>query len=59
MGAPGMEEYTPQFAGWAGQWQEACQKGGATYQAVGLDASETASDRDQLEKALADMSRVK
>lgn len=54
VGAPGLDEYAPQFAQWAGQWQQACRKGGATYQAVGLDTSEPSSDRDRLKQALAE-----
>ena len=54
VGAPGTAEYAEQFTEWAGLWEKTCQKGGAAYRVVGLDESETACDREILERGLTD-----
>jgi len=58
VGAPGAVEYAAQFAQWAGQWEKACQRGGASYWVMGLDPSEAVSDKELLKEALADQAAI-
>ncbi len=54
VGAEGSEEYGEMFRAWAGNWQQACDTGGATCVTIGLeDQSGKPSDRERLEKLLA------
>lgn len=53
VGAPGADEYGRSFAQWAGHWEAAARKGGARSTVIGLKSGGSATDREQLEKALA------
>jgi len=57
VGAPGTEEYATQFTEWAGAWERACSKRDATFLAIGLDETESSSDRAHLEKILTEQSQ--
>jgi len=52
VGAAGESEYAPQFARWAGLWEQACSKGNAEFVPIGLDESGTSADRVRLQEAL-------
>ena len=56
VGAGGAEQFAEQFAQWAGLWEKACAKGGAKFIGVGLGNLEAQSDRQKLQKVLADES---
>lgn len=53
-GAPGAEEYAPQFREWAERWRDAAEKGGAEFKLVGDAKSDDGTDRQRLQKLLAD-----
>lgn len=57
VGVPGTEEYATQFAQWAGAWEQACLKSDVTFLPIGLDESESSSDRAHLEKVLTEQSQ--
>ncbi len=52
VGAPGEEGYGEPFTQWADRWRVVCQYADAKFVVVGLNASETNADRDQLKKLL-------
>jgi hypothetical protein len=54
VGAPGADEYAPQFQEWGEQWREAAAKGGAEFALVGDAEDGEGTDRDRLQKLLAD-----
>jgi hypothetical protein len=54
VGAPGAEEYAPQFREWRERWRTAAQKGGADVKLVGDDKGSDVSDRQRLQKLLTD-----
>jgi hypothetical protein len=54
VGAPGEATFGDQFTAWAGQWQKAAQKAGAQSFLLGLETNTAATDRDSLEKKLAE-----
>jgi hypothetical protein len=56
VGASGTPEYAAQFAECAALWKQACAKGGARFVGIGLDEPQTQTDRESLQKALADES---
>lgn len=61
VGAPGAEEYAPQFAEWAARWRAAAERGQADVIVIGHEASSeaadagAASDLDRLRKALGEL----
>jgi hypothetical protein len=61
IGAPGADEYAPQFAEWAARWRTAAERGQADVIVIGHDASSEAStagdasDLNRLRKALAEL----
>ncbi len=57
VGAPGEGQYAGEFIAWAGLWEQACQKAGATFTAIGLEDTPADSDRDILQRTLADASK--
>jgi hypothetical protein len=57
VGAAGTPEYAPEFARWAGLWQQACSKGGAGFVAIGLDEEGVSADRERIRTALAAQSQ--
>jgi hypothetical protein len=57
VGAGGDPAYGPQFARWAGLWQEACSKAGATFVTIGLDNVEDSDDRTTLLNTLTGQSQ--
>ncbi|HSV98772.1 MAG TPA: hypothetical protein VLI39_01265 [Sedimentisphaerales bacterium] len=57
VGAAGTPEYAPQFVRWADLWKEACARGNAEFIGIGLDPSENASDRANLQETLAKQAR--
>jgi hypothetical protein len=54
IGAPGEEEFGPQFARWAASWEKACRDAGAKQITIGLKDEGPATDLDVLKKALGD-----
>jgi hypothetical protein len=54
VGAEGTEEYGRQFRQWAGRWKDAAERGHASFAAIGLDEPGETSDRDLLQRRLAD-----
>lgn len=52
VGAPGAEEYVPQFQEWSERWRIAAEKGSADFKVVGANAGE-ALDRELLHQLLA------
>ncbi len=52
VGAAGTPEYAAQFTEWAVLWERACLKGKANYVSVGLDKTDTSSDRVRLKELL-------
>src|SRR5262245_12564653 len=54
VGAPGTEEYKLQFLEWSYRWRTAAEKGGADFELVGGVQESEGSDRDRLQKLLAD-----
>src|SRR5437867_1688202 len=54
IGAEGTAEYGQQFRQWAGRWEGAAKRGGAEFTRIGLDESGKTTDRDLLQKRLAD-----
>lgn len=58
IGAPGADEYAPQFAEWASRWRNAAERGQADVIVIGSDpsseaaGSESASDLERLRKTL-------
>jgi hypothetical protein len=54
IGAPGADEYSPQFQEWSERWRIAAKKGGADFKVVGDAEAGDASDREHLQKLLAD-----
>jgi hypothetical protein len=57
VGAPGEEEYGRQFAAWADQWRTLAQHAGAHCFAIGLGPTNAVTDREQLDRALAELPR--
>lgn len=57
VGAPGDPEYGEQFHEWADRWQSAAEQAGATSIRVGTAPESQTSDKEQLEKALAEQAR--
>lgn len=53
VGAAGTPEYGAQFARWAGLWEEACSKAGATFIPIGLNEGKDPNDRTTLQDTLA------
>ena len=56
VGASGMPEYAAQFTAWAGPWKQACEKSDTKFVAIGLDETETPSDRERLQQVIAEQS---
>src|SRR5207248_1162866 len=56
-GAPGEEEFGKAFSQWAGLWEKAAGQAGANFLSIGVKPPEGISDREKLEKALADESK--
>jgi hypothetical protein len=54
VGAPGAEEYAPQFQKWSEQWRAAAGKGGADFKLIGSAKTDDDTDRGRLQKLLAD-----
>lgn len=54
VGAPGEPEYAEQFHRWAEKWQAAAKAADAAFHMVGENAEAKSSDRDQLQKLLAE-----
>src|SRR5262245_38482115 len=54
VGAPGAEEYAPQFREWAKRWGSAAKKGGADFTLIGDDKTDDEADRGRLQKLLTD-----
>ncbi|MEX0641162.1 MAG: hypothetical protein WD468_00595 [Pirellulales bacterium] len=54
VGAPGADEYAPQFQEWSERWRAATEKGGAQFMLVGDAAESDGTDRDRLQKLLTD-----
>ena len=52
---PERPEYGPQFHEWSERWRTAAEKASAKIQVVGADESSEPSDRERLQKLLADM----
>jgi hypothetical protein len=52
VGAPGSEEYRPEFEAWAAQWRDAAAAGEADFLAIGLGDTNEVSDRQVLESTL-------
>ncbi len=52
VGAEGTEEFGQQFLQWATRWREAAKRGNAEFVAIGLDDSDTETDRERLKKRL-------
>jgi hypothetical protein len=52
VGADGTSEFGSQFREWAGRWKTAAERGGAEFQAIGLDSSGDTADRDLLKQRL-------
>jgi len=57
VGAAGTPEYATQFAEWAALWGKACLKGQANYVSVGLEKTDTSSDRMRLQEILQNQSK--
>jgi hypothetical protein len=64
VGAPGTDEYGGAFKGWAAEWRDAAEKGGAEYTLIGGDKANTATgpaaaidDRARLKKILDDRAK--
>jgi hypothetical protein len=53
VGAAGESEYATQFAKWTHLWEQACNKGNATFIAIGLKEQASPSDHDELRQTLA------
>jgi hypothetical protein len=53
IGADGAPEYGTQFRDWTERWRTAAEKASAEFQIVGKDESAESSDRDRLQKLLA------
>jgi hypothetical protein len=53
-GAPGESDYATVFTKSIDQWKQACEKGGARFIGIGTEPNGPASDRDLLQKALAE-----
>lgn len=58
VGAPGSDEYDAQFRAWAEKWRVAAEAGKASFTLIGQEPSETSSDREQLEKLLAERAEL-
>ena len=57
IGAPGEEEFGKAFSRWAGLWEKAAEQAGAKFLSIGVKPAEAMSDREKLEKVLADESK--
>ncbi len=57
IGASGAEPYATQFIEWAQSWEQACKKAGVRSVTLGLEEAPALSDRDALQKTLADESK--
>lgn len=57
VGAAGAPEYAPEFARWAGLWQQACSKRGAEFVAIGLGEDDDSQDRERIRTTLAAQSQ--
>jgi hypothetical protein len=55
VGAEGTEEYGRQFRKWAERWKEAAVRGTAETTMIGLDGPAETTDRERLQKRLAEM----
>src|SRR5262245_30307329 len=53
VGAPGAEEYAPQFREWSERWRTAAEKGGAEFKLVGDATTGGASDCERFQQLLA------
>jgi hypothetical protein len=53
VGAQGADEYGKQFRQWAGRWEDAAARGGASFVVVGLSDQGQTDDRKLLEQVLA------
>ncbi|MBP7052860.1 MAG: hypothetical protein KBE65_17775 [Phycisphaerae bacterium] len=53
VGAAGAPEYAPEFARWAGLWQQACAKGSAGFIGIGLEDEGEYQDRERIRTTLA------
>jgi hypothetical protein len=59
LGAPGADEYEPQFLAWAERWREAAERGAAQFTLIGdQSASGDDNDRTQLQQVLADQAEA-
>src|SRR4029453_17599428 len=54
VGAEGTEEYGRQFRQWAGRWEDAAKRGGADAAVIGIEEPGEKTDRDRLQKRLAE-----
>jgi len=54
VGAPGAEEYAPQFREWSERWRSAAEKGGAAFEFVGDVKDAEGTDRERLRTLLSD-----
>jgi hypothetical protein len=52
VGAPGADEYAPQFHQWSERWRAAAEKGGAEFLLVGDATASDSTDRERLQKLL-------
>jgi hypothetical protein len=52
VGAPGEEEYGARFRAWSERWREVAAMGGADFMSIGLDQTNTITDRERLEAKL-------
>ena len=54
VGAPGADEYAPQFRDWSERWRAAAENGGAEFKLIGYAKDANGTDRGRLQKTLAD-----
>jgi hypothetical protein len=58
LGAPGADEYTPQFLAWSERWREAAEKGAAQFALIGdKGADDEVNDRTRLQQLLAEQAQ--
>ena len=55
VGAEGAPEFGRQFREWAGRWEQAAGRANAEFAAIGLDERDQPTDREILQKRLADL----
>jgi hypothetical protein len=58
LGAPGADEYAPQFLAWAERWRQAAEKGAAQFALIGdKGAADEVNDRTRLQQLLAEQAQ--